>query len=189
VFPRKIVPGRKERVNHELFAANGTAIPTYGWISLSLNLELLYDFTWRFVVADVQSPIIGVDLLAHFGLVDSWNNRLLDGITSLSAPARTAHMPVPRVKTTVGGALVDNLVAEFPELVRRSGIPRDVRHNTVHHMSTTPGPPVTCRPRRLEPDRLAIAKAQFDAMLRDGTARHSECSWSSALYLVAKDNG
>jgi hypothetical protein len=26
-------------------------------------------------------------------------------------------------------------------------------------------------------------------MLRDGTARHSECSWSSALYLVAKDNG
>jgi hypothetical protein len=54
---------------------------------------------------------------------------------------------------------------------------------------TTPGPPVACRPRRLAPDRLTIAKAEFD-MLRDGTARRSECSWSSALHIVPKkDNG
>jgi hypothetical protein len=56
VFPRKLVPGRQERVNYGLFAANGTTIPTYGWISLSLNLGLRRDFTWRFVVADVQTP-------------------------------------------------------------------------------------------------------------------------------------
>jgi hypothetical protein len=49
-----------------------------------------------------------------------------------------------------------------------------VRHNTVHHIRTIPGPPVTCRPRRLAPDRLEIAKAEFEAMLRDGTARRSE---------------
>jgi hypothetical protein len=61
-----------------------------------------------------------------------------------------------------------------------------VRHNTVHHFRTTPGPPVTCRPRRLAPDRLAIAKAEFDGMLRDGTARRSESSWSLALHIVPK---
>jgi hypothetical protein len=49
VFPRKLVAGRKER-------ANGTTIPTYGWISLSLNMGLRRDFTWRFVVAEVQTP-------------------------------------------------------------------------------------------------------------------------------------
>jgi hypothetical protein len=39
-------------------------------------------------------------------------------------------------------------------------------------------------------DRLAIAKAEFDAMLTDGTARRSESSWSSALHIVPKkDNG
>jgi cleavage and polyadenylation specificity factor subunit 1 len=191
VFPRKLVPGRKERVNYELFAANGTTIPTYGWISLSLNLGLHRDFTWRFVVADVQTPIIGVDLLAHFGLlVDCRNNRLLDGTTSLSAPARAAQMPIASVKTVGCGTPVDDLLAEFPELTRPSGIRSEVRHNTVHHIRTTPGPPVTCRPRRLAPDRLAIAKAKFDAMLRDGTARRSESSWSSALHLVPKkDNG
>jgi cleavage and polyadenylation specificity factor subunit 1 len=65
----------------------------------------------------------------------------------------------------------------------------EARHNTVHHIRTTPSPPVTCRPRRLAPDRLKIAKAEFDAMVRDGTVRPSESSWSSALHMVPKDNG
>jgi hypothetical protein len=40
------------------------------------------DFTWRFVVTDVQLPIIGVDLLANFNLlVDCRNNRILEGLT------------------------------------------------------------------------------------------------------------
>jgi hypothetical protein len=37
---------------------------------------------------------------------------------------------------------------------------------------------------------LAVAKAVFDAMLRDGTARRAEGPWSSALHLVPKkDSG
>jgi hypothetical protein len=40
------------------------------------------------------------------------------------------------------------------------------------------------------PDRLTIAKTKFEAMLRDGTASHSESSWSSAPHIVPKkDNG
>jgi hypothetical protein len=40
----------------------------------------------------------------------------------------------------------------------------------------------------MAPDRLAIAKAEFEVMLRDGTARRSESSRSSALHIVPKDN-
>ena len=81
-FPRRLLPGRRERTDFILYAANGTAIPTYGWASRSLNLGLRRDFTWRFVIADVDLPIIGVDLLSHYGLlVDCRNNRLLDGVT------------------------------------------------------------------------------------------------------------
>jgi cleavage and polyadenylation specificity factor subunit 1 len=191
VFPRKLLPGPKERSSYELFAANGSSISTYGWRTLTLNLGLRRDFTWRFVVADVHLPIIGVDLLANFSLlVDCRNNRILDGITTLSAPAQTASTPCPSVKTIGSTTPVDELFNEFPDLTRPSGTPRDVRHNTVHHIKTTPGPPVSCRPRRLAPDRLAIAKGEFDTMLKDGTARRSNSSWSSALHLVPKkDNG
>jgi hypothetical protein len=91
VFPRKLVPGRKERVNYDLFAANGTTIPTYGWIYLSLNLGLRRDFTRRFMVTDVQTPTNGLDLLAPCGiLVDCRNNRLHDGTTG---PSRTNAYP------------------------------------------------------------------------------------------------
>jgi hypothetical protein len=154
-------------------------------------MPLSRDFTWRFVVADVTRPIIGVDFRSHFGLlVDCRNNRLLDGVTSLSVPAQAASALIPSVKTIIGETPIDSLLAEFPDLTGPARVQREVRHNTVHYIRTTPGPPVTCRPWRLAPDRLTIAKAEFEAMLRDGTARRSESSWSSALHIVPKkDNG
>ena len=142
------------------------------------------------MVADVQIPIIGADLLAHFDLlVDCRNNRLLDGTTSLSAPGHAAPTSIPSVKT-IGSIVHLNILAEFLQLTRPTANHRKVRHNTVHHIRTTPGPPVSSQPHRLAPDKLTVAKAEFDAMLRDGSARRSKKSWSSALHLVPKkENG
>jgi hypothetical protein len=57
-----------QNTNYDLYATNGNTIPTYGWLSLSLNLGLRREFTWRFVVADVTQPLIGAGFLTHFGL-------------------------------------------------------------------------------------------------------------------------
>ena len=96
VFPCKLLPGRRERIYYTLYAANGTTIPTYGWTSPSLNLGLRRDFTWRFVMADVQLPITGVDLLSHYGLpVDCRNTRLLDGVKFLPRQATSRHHQSP----------------------------------------------------------------------------------------------
>ena len=158
VFPRRLLPGRRERTNYILYAANGTTIPTYGWASRSLNLGLRREFTWPFVIAEVDLPIIGVDLLSHCGLlVDCRNNRLIDGVTSLSTPGLIAPPSVPCVKVIAGDTPTDSLLEEFPGLTEAGG-----SHPS---SSTTPGSPVACRPRRLAPDRLAVAKAEFDAML------------------------
>jgi len=157
VFPRRLLPGCRERIDYTLYAANGTPIPTYGWISLSLNLGLRRDFSWRFVVADIQTPIIGVDLLSFYGLlVDCKHNRLLDSITSLSTPGSLAPSSVTSVKVIAGGMPTDNLLKEFPELITPSGLHANVRHNTVHYIRTTglhywtssclPTPPSCTRP-------------------------------------------
>ena len=182
VFPCKLPPGRRERMDYTLYAANGTTIPTYRLTSRSLKLGLRRDFTWRFVMADVQLPITGVDLLSHYGL-------LPDGVTSLSTPGHIAPPAVPSVKVIACGMLPDSLLQIFPELTKPTRIHRELRHNTTHHIRRIPGPPVVCRTRRLAPDRLAVAKAHFDSMLRDGTARRAEGPWSSALHLVPKDSG
>ena len=54
VFPRKLIPNRKDRVNYDLYAANGSTIATYGWTPINVDFGLHRDFVWRFVVADVQ---------------------------------------------------------------------------------------------------------------------------------------
>jgi len=191
VFPRKLLLGRREHTDYTLYAANGTTIPTYGWASRSLNLGLCCDFTWCFVIVDVDLPIIGVDLLSHYGLlVDCRNNRLLDGVTSLSTPGLIAPPSVPSVKIIAGGTPPDSLLEEFPGLTKPAGSHHEVWHNTTHHIRTTTSPPVACRPRHLAPDCLAVTKAKFNAMLQDGTARRAKGPWSSALHLVPKkDSG
>jgi hypothetical protein len=90
------------------------------------------------------------------------------------------------VKTIATDATTDSPLVEFPELTRPTGVHREVRHNTAHHIRTTPGPPVACRPRRLAPDGLAVANAKFDATLRDGRV---EGPWSSAHLVPKKDDG
>jgi hypothetical protein len=142
-------------------------------------------------VADVTYPLIGVDFLSHFGfLVDCQNNCLLIEVMSLSLLAQATSSLNRSVKVISGGTPVDSLLAEFPDPARPTGVQREVRHNTVQHILTIPGPPVTSRPRRLASNRLAIAKAGFDVMFRGGTARRSESSWFSALHIVhKKDKG
>lgn len=187
VLPKKYRLTRKSPDNYVLTAANGTVIHTYGILTQHLNLGLRRDFTWNFVIADVDKPIIGADFLAHYGLlIDCRNRKLVDSLTTLTSPGELRRCDQASVKTISGSSEYHHLLAQYPSLSKPSGLPRVVKHSTVHYIRTTPGPPVFCRPRRLAPDRLKIANAQFDEMLQEGIARPSDSSWASALHLVPK---
>jgi hypothetical protein len=87
------------------------------------------------VIADVQLPIIGVDLISHYGLlVDCRNNRLLGGVTSLSIPGLIAPPSVPSVKVIAGITPPHSLLEEYAEMTKPTGSHREVRHTT-HHMA------------------------------------------------------
>jgi hypothetical protein len=140
VFHRKLVSGSKERASYDLFLANGTPIPPYGWRTLTLNLGIRRDFNWRFVGADVQIPIIGVDFLANFNLLfDCRNNRIKDGITSLSAPAQKASTRFPSVKTIRSTTPVDMHFTEFPpHTAFGNSAGRTPQNSTPHQNDTGP---------------------------------------------------
>ena len=61
--------------------------------------------------------------------------------------------------------------------------------HTVEHYITTKGPPVHAHARRLPPDKLATAKAEFDRMQDMGIVRRSSSQWASPLHMVPKASG
>lgn len=189
-FPRQLLKGLYTATSFDVRAANGSSIKTYGNLPLRLTLGLRRDFNWNFIIADVATPIIGSDFLAHYNLLpDCRNQHLLDGTTKLTTPASVANISQTSVKT-VGLNDVNQqfikILMEFPEITRPPGLPRLVKHSTVHHILTTEGQPVSSRPRRLAPQKLLIAKKEFENMVQSGTARPSKSPWSSPLHLAAK---
>lgn len=191
VFPPTSVERRQHQAGVYLRAANSTPIATYGKRSLTLNLGLRRSYKWIFVLADVKYPILGADFLqAHKLLVDVHSRRLIDSLTHLNVNIITTQTSSPSPSHTCSGGPeeVTALLDQFPELTRLDNSHDNVKHDIVHHIETS-GPPVYSRPRRLSPERLRIAKAEFDHMLELGIIRPSCSSWSSPLHLVPKRTG
>ena len=80
------------------------------------------------------------------------------------------------------------LLKKFPEVVNPSKVLPEVKHKVVHHIETT-GRPVSARYRRLDPGRLAAAKAEFAQMEKEGIVRRSKSEWASPLHMVKKQDG
>ena len=63
-----------------------------------------------------------------------------------------------------------------------------MKHGIEHFISTR-GPPVYARARRLSPEKLLIAKTEFQKMESMGIIRRSSSPWASPLHMVPKSNG
>lgn len=191
ILPRTQLHKYRPATSFQLSAANNSTIATYGTQYAELDLGLRRALAWNFTVADVTEPIIGADFLAHYNLLpDVANARLLDNITGLSAGGFRRDAAVFDAKLIqVNGKGYAELLQQFPGITRPPGAPQKVRHDTLHYINTTAGPPVSCRPRHLAPDRYTVAKAEFGAMQKEGIIHPSSGPWASPLHLVPKKNG
>ncbi|KAJ8046830.1 hypothetical protein HOLleu_05636 [Holothuria leucospilota] len=92
-----VVPPRREdrkrgSTEFSLQACNKSRIKTIGMRSLTLNLGLRRACQWIFIIADVKTPILGVDFLHHFGfLVDIRRYRLIDSTTQMNVKGHRAN--------------------------------------------------------------------------------------------------
>ena len=114
--------------NFTLQAANSTEIKTYGQRSLTLDLGLRRQFSWAFIVADVQRPIIGIDFLTHFGLIVNLRNRQLsDSETTLCVPGKPTSINSFGLKPFMPAqSTYLQLINSFPSLIHPSKILPDV---------------------------------------------------------------
>ena len=83
---------------------------------------------------------------------------------------------------------VQELLTAFSGITRQFSAVQEPQHSVAHHV-TTKGTPVHAQARRLAPDKLQSAKAEFQHMLDLGIIRPSCSPWSSPLHIVAKPSG
>ncbi|GFU78609.1 transposon Ty3-I Gag-Pol polyprotein [Trichonephila clavipes] len=179
--------GECQASQYKLYAANGTEIPTYGLKILTLDLGLRRPFQWPFIIAKVERGIIGADFLQKFQLlIDLHNRKLIDGVTNLSIKGEVATIQENNDLSTVNRASkYFNLLKLYPDLTKPNLVNRVVKHEVKHHILTT-GQPVYSKARQLAPDKLKLAKQEFQFMLDNDIIRPSKSQWASPLHLVNK---
>lgn len=189
ILPANRRDRNKSPIPFVLHAANSTNIKTFDTRFLHVDLGLRRRYAWNFLVADVTTAIIGADFLSYFGLmVDLKHRRIVDGTTNLKAAGGVVHSPLHDVTTINYDHPFRQLLAEFQVITRPSTLRAEVRHDVTHHI-VTKGPPVACKARRMSPDKLSIAKQEFQTMMDLGICRRSRSSWASPLHCVPKKSG
>ncbi|GFW03611.1 transposon Ty3-G Gag-Pol polyprotein [Trichonephila clavipes] len=141
---------------YKLYAANGTEIPTYGLKILTLDLGLRRPFQWPFIIAKVERGIIG-----EVATIQENND----------------------LSTVNRASKYFNLLKLYPDLTKPNLVNRVVKHEVKHHILTT-GQPVYSKARQLAPDKLKLAKQEFQFMLDNDIIRPSKSQWASPLHLI-----
>nr|VZI11372.1 unnamed protein product [Spirometra erinaceieuropaei] len=160
----------KTRSTFCLITANNSSIPTFARRSITLDVGLRRIVRLVFIIADIFVALIGADVLAHFNLlVDLRSRRLVDCITNLHArcPSDVSPCVNPLTVMPVSDCPFCSLFGQLPGLTNPPFREVDIKHTVTNHISTT-RPPKSCRPHRLTPKRLKIAKAEFEHMLELG---------------------
>lgn len=189
VVPRGSSCSNVKPTTMRLFAANGTPIHVYGEALLKVNLGLRREFLWTFLIADVTTGIIGADFICNFDLlIDLKRNRLIDNTTRLESPGFLAQTCEYSIRTFSSISPFAELLAEYPTITRLAPAGTVSKSTIVHRIETT-GQPVFARPRRLSPDKLEAARAEFEHLMKLGICRPSSSNWASPLHMVKKADG
>ena len=128
-------------------------------------------FEWLFQLAPVSFPILGLIFYNITTFFWAWPIRRFLAALLLTWPWLLRVSWHPLILSS------DGFTASPPH------------HQMCHHLFTHPGPPVFAKPPRLDPDKLAVAKADVSAMEKAAIIRCSTSPWSTPLHMVKKKDG
>ena len=177
----------------KLQAANGSDISCYGLTDRQVCIaDREFDFT--FIIADVRQPILGADFLNRFYLAPNHRDRCLIDLNDWSEipvgdrckdyQNRITNINLVDQKTDPFYQLLDS----FPTLSTPSFTPKDVSHGVKHHIPTNCNP-IQSKARKLNPEKLEIAKKEFQKLVDLGVCYRGKSEWASPLMVAQKPCG
>ena len=135
---------------------------TLGTCTIIIILGCGRKFSHELQLAEVTRRILGADFFARHNLaIDLAGCRLLDldHMSTVSARSGSLGVSISGIHAP-RSSKYKTIIDEFPELL----VPRirqtNTKHNVEHHIVTS-GPPLHARARRLDADKLSVAKAEL----------------------------
>jgi Reverse transcriptase (RNA-dependent DNA polymerase) len=179
VYPHRGPPAAAQR-----FLTGLDNRPILSWCTVTKKLCFNGQF---FSCSFIGRPILGVDFLArHRLLVDAYARRVLraTSLRPLAPPAAADRCSTFLAAVSAFSSAIRTLLAAFPSIIS-DGVSKPQPRHGVEHVVETTGQPVFTKARRLDPNKLKAAEAEFAA----GIVRRSDSAWSSPLHMVPKKNG
>ena len=189
VYPASRTVKNTTKTDSPLVAANGTKISTWGKREVTIKINENMSLKHQFHIAEVTQPILGADFFTHNNLVIDLRQKRL--ITKSGEQIKLKHS---RNTLTLAGLSQNEpsdytqLLGKFPELLTPSFDSATNKHG-VEHMIVTEGPPTHARARRLDAEKLRLAREEFLHMEELGIVRRSKSPWASPLHMVPKADG
>jgi hypothetical protein len=143
--------------------------------------------------ARTDRPILGLDFLsAHGLLVNPVGRQVLDSKSLKPISKAKTATGEPRSKFAAAlcsiAPMVRSLPALFPAIVGDGKGKPSPKHKIRRTIEAT-GRPVFAKARRLDPDKLRQAEAEFRQLEAAGVIRCSDLPWYSPLHMVRKKDG
>ena len=171
-------------------AANGSDIPCYGLTDRQVCIaDREFDFT--FIIADVRQSILGADFLDRFYLAPNHRDQCLIDLNDYSIidvgekcdtqPNRVTNINFVDQKGNPFYQLLDS----YSTLSTPCFTPKDVSHGVKHHIPTNCHP-IQSKARKLNPEKLEIAKREFQKLVDLGVCYRGKSEWSSPLMVAQK---
>ena len=155
-------------------------------------LRRSYNFT--FYIADVNDNILGLDFLKDKDInINCRNLTVTDNVTKITSTrthssAPPNHSPVLAVSldlSQITDTALRQLMEQHSSIFGDADFNIPCTHSTTHRIAVT-SQPNFCTPRKLCPEKLALAKSSFDEMQRLGIIRPSKSPYASPLHMVPK---
>ena len=173
-----------------LCAANGTKIDCYGSVQKTIVIGER-SFTFLFTIANVRQRILGADFLAEFYLAPNHRDGSLIDLNTLDVIPATFAFGAKSNPIAFINEVNDpyyKLLDSFPEILTPSFTPIEVKHGVRHHIPTD-GHPVQSRARKLDAEKLRVAKGEIDKLVKLGVCQRASASdseWASPLMVAKK---
>ena len=173
-----------------LQAANGTKIPCYGTTNKRITIgKKSYEF--EFIIANVHHSILGADFLADNYLAPNQRDGTLIDLKDLATIPATVAQGISSNPATLVNEINNpyyQLLDSFPDVITPTFTLKEAKHGITHQIPTS-GRPVQFRPRRLNPEKLAVAKAELEKLEKLGVCYRGKSEWASPLLVTTKPCG